>query len=42
MSRTGHGVQSTELGVQTADYIESTGGRPEGVSTGQEHSANVM
>ena len=42
VSRTGHGVQSTELGVQTADYIESTGGRPEGVSTGQEHSANVM
>ena len=41
-ARTGHGVQSTELGVQTADYIESTGGRPEGVSTGQEHSANVM
>lgn len=31
-----------EWGVQTADYIESTGaGRPEGVGTGQEHSAYV-
>lgn len=34
--------QGMEWGVQTADYIESTGaGRPEGVGTGQEHSAYV-
>lgn len=34
--------QGTEWGVKTADYRDSTGaGRPEGVGTGQEHSAYV-